>query len=60
MAVGGINKWKPPRKAGDFVSKHQIQSEWKIKRMTRDGMAKPVSRDQILRRGQGHSFSLFS
>ena len=37
-----------------IVSKHQIQPEYG--RLTRDGTAEPVSRDQILRhaRGQGH------
>ena len=38
------------------VSKHQIQPEYKMSRLTRDGTAEPVSRDQILRhaRGQGN------
>ena len=31
-------------------SKHQIQPEYGMSRLTRDGTAKPVSRDQILRR----------
>ena len=40
------------------VSKHQIQPEYvvmEISRLTQDGTAEPVSRDQILRheRGQG-------
>ena len=36
------------------VSKHQIEPEYgvEISRLTRDGTAKPVSRDQILRREQ--------
>ena len=34
------------------VSKHQIQSK-EISRLTWDGTAKPVSRDQILRRERG-------
>ena len=45
------------------VSKHQIQPEFmEISRLTRDGTAEPVSRDQILRhaRGQGDIFPLFS
>ena len=33
------------------VSKHQIQPE--LSRLTRDGTAEPVSRDQILRHAQG-------
>ena len=39
------------------VSKHQIQPEYgKMSRLTRDGTAEPVLRDQILRhaRGQGN------
>ena len=39
------------------VSKHQIQPEYReMSRLTRDGTAEPVSRDQILRhaRGQGN------
>ena len=39
------------------VSKHQIQSgSMEMNRLTRDGIAEPVSRDQILRheRGQGN------
>ena len=38
------------------VSKHQIQPEYGMSRLTRDGTAEPVSRDQILRhaRGQGN------
>ena len=39
------------------VSKHQVHSAlvWRMSRLTRDGTAEPVSRDQILRhvRGQG-------
>ena len=38
------------------VSKHQIQPEYGVSRLTRNGTAEPVSRDQILRhaRGQGN------
>ena len=42
------------------VSKHQIQPEYvEMSRLTRDGTAEPVSRDQILRhvRGQGNIHS---
>ena len=45
------------------VSKHQIQpASMEMSRLTRDGTAELVSRDQILRhaRGQGNIFSLFS
>ena len=35
------------------VSKHQIQPEYEMSRLTRDGTTKPVSRDQILRRERG-------
>ena len=43
------------------VSKHQIQPGCvEMSRLTRDGTAKPVSRDQILRRTGKHSFFLFS
>ena len=35
-----------------FVSTHQIQPEcgYRMSRLTRDGMAEPVSRDQVLRK----------
>ena len=38
------------------VSKHQIQPEYEMSRLTRDGTAEPVLRDQTLRheRGQGN------
>ena len=35
------------------VSKHHIQPEYVMSRLTRDGTAEPVSRDQILRRERG-------
>ena len=35
------------------VSKHQIQPEYGDSRLTRDGTAEPVSRDQIFRRERG-------
>ena len=39
------------------VHKHQIQPEMEMSRLARDGTAKPLSQDQILRRerGQGNS-----
>ena len=44
---------------GNPVSKHQIQPEyevWRMSRLTRDGTAEPVSRDQIIRRGDREMF----
>ena len=43
------------------VSKHQIQPEFGVSRLTRDGTAEPVSRDQILRRErrQGNIYFYF-
>ena len=38
------------------VSKHQIQPEYGVSRLTWDGMAEPVSRDQILRHARGQTF----
>ena len=40
----------------------RFSQRMKMSRLTRDGTAEPVSRDQILRRerGQGNEFSLFS
>ena len=42
----------------NLVSKHQIQPGVEISRLTRDGTAEPVSRDQNLRRerGQGNIY----
>ena len=47
---------------GNPVSKHQIQPGMEMSRLTRDGTAEPVSRDQILRceRGQGNIHFLCS
>ena len=54
MAYGGLSKWAPPRKSGgNPVSKDQIQPEYGDERLTRDGTAEPVSRNQILRRERG-------
>ena len=42
------------------VSKHQIQPEYaEMIRLTRDGTAEPVSRDQILRRERKQENSYF-
>ena len=50
MAVK-INKWTPPRKSGGipWVST-RFSLSMEMNRLTRDGTAEPVSRDQILRR----------
>ena len=53
MAVQ-INKWTPPRKSGGIPQVSTIFSLNKeLSRLTRDGTAEPVSRDQILRRERG-------
>ena len=59
MAYGGLNKYMDAAAelGRNPVSKHQIQPEYYgDERLTRDGTAEPVSRDQILRheRGQGN------
>ena len=43
------------------VSKHQIQPEYgmEMSRLTRDGTAEPVSRDQVLRRARGQGNMIF-
>ena len=48
MAVGEIMNWTPPRKAGGMP-----RVSTRFSRLTRDGTAEPVSRDQILRRERG-------
>ena len=62
MAYGGISKkMDAAAKIGrNPVSKHQTQPEWRMGRLTRDGTAEPVSRDQILRRerGQGNTYAI--
>ena len=63
MAYDGIHKWTLPRKLGRVP---QVSTRFSLSvemsRLTRDGTAKPVSRDQILRRerGQGNIHSLCS
>ena len=44
------------------VSKHQIQPKYEMSRLTRDGTAEPVSRDQFLghERGRGNIYFLCS
>ena len=50
MAYGDINKWMPPRNSGGipYVSA-RLSLSMEMNKLTRDGTAKPVSRDQILR-----------
>ena len=63
-----MNKCTPPRKSGGIprVSTRLMIDdsvrEWRMSRLTRDGTAEPVSRDQILRyeRGQGNIHFLCS
>ena len=37
------------------VSKHQLQPDrvWRMSRLTRDGTAEPITRDQVLKRERG-------
>ena len=53
MAYGGfyVNKWTPPRNSGGIPSRFSLSVE--MSRLTRDGTAEPVSRDQILRHARG-------
>ena len=44
----------------DPVSKHQIQPQEEMSRLTRDGTAEPVSRDRILRHERDREISIFS
>ena len=56
MAYGGFI-WTPPRNSGGIPYVSTIFSlSMEMSRLTRDGTAEPVSRDQILRhaRGQGN------
>ena len=56
MAYGGFIMDAAAELGRNPVSKHQIQLSMEMSRLTRDGTAEPVSRDQILRhaRGQGN------
>ena len=50
-----INKWTPPRKAGIMPRvSTRFSLSVEMRRLTRDGTAEPVSRDQILRREGRH------
>ena len=63
MAYDGIYKWTSPRKLGGIPREStRFSLSMEISRLTRDGTAKPVSRDHILRRerGQGNIHSLYS
>ena len=55
--VWRFHKWTPPRNSGGipYVST-RFSLSMEMRRLTRDGTAEPVSRDQILRhtRGQGN------
>ena len=57
MAYGGFIKWTPPRNSGGIPQvSTRFSLSMEMSRLTRDGMAEPVSRDQIIRhaRGQGN------
>ena len=57
-----MNKWTPPRNSGGipYVST-RFSLSVEMSRLTRDGTAKPVSRDQIiLRRERGQGIIIFS
>ena len=52
-----FHKWTPPRNSGEVPSvSTRFSLSMEMSRLTRDGTAEPVSRDQILRhaRGQGN------
>ena len=49
MAYGGFIMDAAAELGRNPVSKHQIQPELEMSRLTRDGTAEPVSRDQIPR-----------
>ena len=55
MAYGGLNNYLDAAAeiGRNPVSKHQIQPEYEMSRLTQDGTAQLVSRDQILRRERG-------
>ena len=59
MTYGNINKWTLPRKSGGipWVST-RFSLSIEMSRLTRNGTAEPVLRDQILRRerGQGNDY----
>ena len=53
-----MNKWTPPRNSGGIPKvSTRFSLSMEMSRLTRDGTAEPVSRDQILRheRGQGNN-----
>ena len=65
MVCGGENIWTPPRTSGGILCVHtrfSLSMKNEQSRLTRDGTAKPVSRDQIFRRerGQGNIHFLCS
>ena len=61
MAHGGfINKWTPPRNSGGmpYVST-RFSLSMEMSKLTRDGTAESVSRNQILRRERGQGKIIF-
>ena len=53
MAYGGFI-WTPPRNPGGIPKlSTRFSLSMEMSRLTRDGTAEPVSRDQILRRARG-------
>ena len=49
-----MNKWTPPRNSGGIPQvSTRFSLSMEMSRLTRDGTAEPVSRDQILRRERG-------
>ena len=64
MAYGGFINGRRRGTREESLSKHHISLSMEMSRLTWDGTAEPISRDQILRhaRGQGNVslFSLFS
>ena len=56
MAYDGfkINKWTLPRNSGGIPQvSPRFSLSMEMSRLTRDGIAEPVSRDQVLRRERG-------
>ena len=62
MAYGGfkLHKWTPPWNSGGIPEVSTRSSlSMEMSRLTRDGTAEPVSRDQILRRERGQGKIIF-
>ena len=59
MAYGGFT-WTPPRNSGGIQEvSTRFSLSMEMSRLTRDGTAEPVSRDQILRHARGQGNVLF-